>query len=415
MNTQTYIARITHPKTLAGRLRTACTTSLLPLLLLFALPAAVQAQFNIIITNGTVTITGCTGLGAVTIPSTINGLPVTRIGDSAFAFCPLSSVTIPNSVTNIGDHAFAECTSLNAIAVDTLNPAYSSFNGALLDKNQTTLIQCPANKVGSYTIPSSVTTIASWAFIYCSRLTRVIIPDSVTSIGENAFCACTGLSTVAIPNGVTAIPDDVFYDCSGLTSATLGGRVTSIGMQAFTACTSLTNITLPNGLTFIGNEAFQGCGHLTGIALPSSVASIGDWAFGGTSLTNVTIPTAVAAIGPGAFAGCTSLAAITVDALNASFSSVGGVLFDKDQTTLLQYPAGKAGGYYTVPGTVTSIGSGAFAFCTWLNTITNPASVINVASDAFQCSSRLTAVYFLGNAPSGADSNTFSVFAYSSG
>ena len=197
------------------------------LLLLLDLPAALQAQFTYTINNGTITITGYTGPGgAVTIPSTIDGLPVTTIGDSAFAFCPLSSVTIPNSVisigdwaffdcrsltsvmlgdhvtsigvsafdtcisltsvtipnsvTNIGDHAFTECSSLNAITVDTLNPAYSSFNGALLDKNQTTLLQCPANKVGSYTIPSSVTTIGSWAFIYCSRLTRVIIPDSVT-------------------------------------------------------------------------------------------------------------------------------------------------------------------------------------------------------------------------------------------
>ena len=61
--------------------RTTCVTSLLPLLLLLTLPAAVQAQYNYMTNNGTITITGYTGSsGAVTIPSTINGLPVTSIG-----------------------------------------------------------------------------------------------------------------------------------------------------------------------------------------------------------------------------------------------------------------------------------------------------------------------------------------------
>ena len=93
---------------MARRLRTACATRLLPLLLLLALPAVVQAQFTYTTNNGTITITGYTGSGgAVTIPSTINGLPVTSIGDYAFYNCTsLTSVTIPNSVTSIGDEAF---------------------------------------------------------------------------------------------------------------------------------------------------------------------------------------------------------------------------------------------------------------------------------------------------------------------
>src|SRR4029077_59472 len=94
--------------------RTACVTSLLPLLLLLTLPAAVQAQYNYLTNNGTITITryDCSS-GAVTIPSTINGLPVTSIGDYAFFGCTsLTNVTIPNSVTNIGYAAFNTCTSL---------------------------------------------------------------------------------------------------------------------------------------------------------------------------------------------------------------------------------------------------------------------------------------------------------------
>src|SRR5271157_4597088 len=113
-------------------------------LLLLAAPAAVQAQFGYM-TNagGTLTITNYTGPGgALTIPPTnINGLPVTSIGDQAFNNSTnLTNVTIPNSITNIGAGVFDGCASLTAITVDTNNAFFSSTNGVLFDKGQTTLI-----------------------------------------------------------------------------------------------------------------------------------------------------------------------------------------------------------------------------------------------------------------------------------
>ena len=113
-----------------------------------------------------ITITRYTGPGgAWTIPSKINGIPVTSIGSNAFLRCfSLSSVTIPASVINIGENAFCDCTSLTAITVDALNPTYSSVDGVLFDKSQTTLIQCPGGKAGSYAIPNSVTSIGDHAF-----------------------------------------------------------------------------------------------------------------------------------------------------------------------------------------------------------------------------------------------------------
>ena len=113
------IVRITCPKTMAGCSRIACATRPLLLLLLLALPAVVQAQFNYETNDGTIIITGYTGSAtAVTIPDRINGLPVTRIGSDAFYECyKLTSVTIPNSVASIGDGAFDGCTGLRANAV----------------------------------------------------------------------------------------------------------------------------------------------------------------------------------------------------------------------------------------------------------------------------------------------------------
>ena len=96
---------------MATRLSTACAVRLLPLLLLLALPAALQAQFTFTTNNGAITITRYTGPGGdVTIPDTTNGYPVASIGTNAFEHCySLASVTIPNSITSIGNYAFLYC------------------------------------------------------------------------------------------------------------------------------------------------------------------------------------------------------------------------------------------------------------------------------------------------------------------
>ena len=279
------------------------TLKLLPLLLLLALPAVVQAQFTFTTNNGAITITAYTGPGGhVTIPSMTNGWPVTSIGDYAFLncsgltsvtipdsvtsigsaafyqcsgltnltigtsvtsigdyafyncskltgvtipnsvtsigvyafeFCGLTSVTIPNSVTSIGNDAFGDCSGLTAITVAALNPVYSSVGGVLFNTNQTTLIECPRGKVGSYTIPNSVTNIGDYAFDYCSGLTNLTIGTSVTSIGDYAFNSCSKLTGVTIPNSVTSIGVEAFYYCFGLTAAYFQGNAPPDNGTAF--------------------------------------------------------------------------------------------------------------------------------------------------------------------------------------
>lgn len=111
------------------RLTTARTTTLL--LLLLAFPGAVEAQFSYTVNNGQITITGCSSpSGAVAIPSTINGLPVSSIGTNAFYGCTgLTSVTIPDSVSNIEYGAFANCYSLRSVTIpdNVTNLEYAAF------------------------------------------------------------------------------------------------------------------------------------------------------------------------------------------------------------------------------------------------------------------------------------------------
>ena len=194
-----------------------------------------------------------------------------------------------------------------------------------------------------------------------NNATEVIIPDTidgrpVTSIGAQAFMGCTGLTGITIQSGVT-----------------------SIGSAAFMGCTSLASITIPNSVTSIDESSFRGCTSLTNITIPSGVTSIGNWAFGEcTSLTSITIPSSVTSIDKSSFRGCASLTSITVDENNTAYSSVNGVLFNKDKTELVRYPEGNTNTLYHVPSGVTQIVNGAFYGCTSLASIMIPSGVTRI-------------------------------------
>ena len=368
--------------------------------------------------DGTIKITDCdeNASGALTIPDTINGkkvtgigyrafydcrsltsitIPnsVTSIGDRAFWYCKsLTSITIPSSVTNIGSCAFGTCSSLISINVSDNNKYYCDVDGVLFNKDKTEIIKFPGKKEGTnYKIPNSVTSIGNGAFDDCRSLTSITIPNSVTSIGNEAFYGCSGLTSITIPNSVTSIGNGAFEVCSSLTNITIPEGVTSIDESTFSGCSSLTNITIPEGVTSIGRDAFSFCRSLTSITMPDSLMSIGIGAFDNcNSLTSITIPNGVTSIGAAAFHDCSSLTNINVSNNNKNYSSVDGVLFNKDKTEIIKYPVKKKGTSYDIPDSVTSIGYEAFYNCRDLTSIAIPEKVTSIGAHAFEYCISLT-------------------------
>ena len=206
------------------------------------------------------------------------------------------------------------------------------------------------------------------------------------SLGQAQFLYTTNNGAITItsysgPGGAVAIP--------GLIT---GLPVDSIGPYAFYYAAGVTSVVVTNSVTNLGSHAFEGCAGLTNVTLPGSLASIGDAAFASCSrLTTVMIPAGVTNLGVGVFTSCANLSAIAVDPLNAVYGSLGGVLFDKSISRLLQCPSGKTGAY-AIPSGVTNVASGAFEYCSGLSSITIPGRVTTIESWAFASCLGLTSL-----------------------
>ena len=352
---------------------------------------------------------GCTSLAEITIP---NNLTIIEAG--TFSDCTsLTEIVIPDSVTEIGEYAFSGCTSLAEITIPnnlTIIEA-GTFSGCeslteiVIPDSVTSIGESAFSNCASLAeivIPDRVTSIGKSALSGCTSLTEIVIPDSVTSIGESAFSGCMSLAEITIPDNLAIIEAGTFSGCTSLTEIVIPDRVTSIGKSAFSGCTGLTEIVIPDSVTEIGEYAFSGCTGLSKVMLSNNLTIIEAGTFSGcTSLTEIVIPDSVTEIigaesyynDNGAFSGCTSMKSITigsgVEELDYSFisfcrglaninvspnsknySSIDGVLFNKDGTELLAYPGGNDRSEYIIPDGVTKINYEAFSGCTSMKSIT---------------------------------------------
>jgi hypothetical protein len=302
------------------------------------------------ITDGVVSA-GASCVGAVVIPEGVTKIQADAFNDAL----ALTSITIPASATSIGDYAFVNTDKLTSV----------TFAG---------------------TSPSPSLTIGEYAFAGTPLLASITIPERVTSIGVRAFYA-TALTSVTF-SGTSLEPqmtigERAFEEAYSLTSITIPKRVSDIGESAFRNTASLSAITVD-----VDNEQYTSTDGVlfnklsqTLIAYPASKTG-----------TSYLIPGSVSSIQDFAFAGATLLTSITVDVNSAQFTSTGGVLFNKLSTTVISYPSGRIGSPYSVPESVTTIGTGAFAGASAITSITIPDGVSNIGYAAFHSASALTSI-----------------------
>ena len=181
---------------------------------------------------------------------------------------------------------------------------------------------------------------------------------------------------------------------NGILVTSIGDGILNFsGIYAFHGCTDLVSIKIPDSVTSIGNSAFAGCSNLTEITIPNSITFIGKKAFQGCiNLRNIIIPASVTFIGESAFSGCFKLKEVTVDKENVTFINIDGVLFDKQQHSLLFYPAEKPNTSYIIPDGVKIIGNSAFYNCYNLKNITLPDTITKIEESAFENCSHLTKI-----------------------
>ncbi|HSK68478.1 MAG TPA: leucine-rich repeat protein [Candidatus Limnocylindria bacterium] len=311
--------------------------------------------------SGAATITGYTGkLSAITIPSSVAGVPVRTIGAGAFRDRRgITSVTVPSGVQGIGDSAFRGCTALATLnlpgSLAGIGPYAFYGCGSMRTLTLPTGLQSigawafsAAGSLSSVSLPGTLTTLGECAFYACPSLLTVRIPGSVARISAQAFAECHSLSSVTILAGVTRIGDSAFEGCGSLQSVSIPGSVAVIEADAFYRCASLGRAAFPSGVTAIGARAFAGCISISSVSIPGTVSSIGESAFEGCyTISSVNIPQGVASIGARAFFGCRYMYNVTIA---ASVTSIGPDAFTNPPSTIYGYPGSYAHTYADVNG-----------------------------------------------------------------
>ena len=387
------------------------------------IPETVQKIGNYVFMN-------CEKIKNIKLPSNLKS-----IGKTCFQGCiSLTGLFIPQSVESIGGGIFGDCDALQSVEIEDENNnfifkdgiLYDVKNGILVsavnslipekvivdectktidysafaDCNNLYEIEIPQGVVNigekafarldnlkNIDIPDSVTNITTLAFYRCNGLVSVQVPGSVTAIKNGTFRECNNLKKVILNEGITGIEQYAFYDCELLEEISIPGTVTTVGNSAFYRCKNLKNIEIPEGVTKIDGSAFIFCSSLEQIKLPQSLVSIGSGAFDNcTSLISVELPDN-AIISSDTFKECKNLSDIVISDTNNNYIVKNGILYNKNMTRILCYPAGIKDTEFSVPDTVTTIDDLAFYGAKALESVDIPDSVIAINTNAFgECS-----------------------------
>ena len=244
--------------------------------------------------------------GTLTLPSEVDGLPVTAIGKLAFSDRDdIVRVIIPEGVTKIDSGAFRSCSNLQEVVLPE----------SLTDLGAEAFKRCM--KLTAITIPEGVKELRAETFAFCTSLAEVHLPDEMIKISANAFDNCHALQTITLPEKLTTISAYAFRSCTKLKSIAIPELVSSIGAYAFAECSALETVQMPQNMLNgkISERTFENCTSLVSIRIPKGVLKISERAFAGcTALAEVEFPSTVLEIGSSAFRGCTALRNVEVPA-----------------------------------------------------------------------------------------------------
>ena len=240
-------------------------------------------------------------------------------------------------------------------------------------------------------IPEKTLRVGESAFRDCVNLKKLVVRNKCIKIGERAFENCATLSDISLPDGLTEIYGGVFNSCKSLKQIKLPEKLTILGESAFSDCIGLENIDIPENVTKIDDLVFNGCIAMQSIKLSEGLKKIGKGAFKNCKkLNSITIPASVTTLSDALFRGCESLKSIKVESKNKHYKSEPNkregsdhVLFNKNKSVLIAYPAASREVQYDIPDSVTIISDWAFCECKKLNRITVPDSVSEIGEGAF--------------------------------
>ncbi len=372
---------------------------------------------------GIETFENCKSLMEIKIPE---GLKTISVG--TFRYCDkLKAAEIPRSVETIDKDAFLGCKDLTIYCYkDSYAETYAKENnfkycyigedgetiGIVIDKSKETIYindsfqitasLFPSNAVNKNIIWESdnpeIATVDENGIVKGIAAGTTVVRAIAQNGGSFAECSVTVYKNIdENANSYDVEDGKIYYNpdngeiigCdSSVRSAVIpsvinGVKITGIGNGAFSQCRRLNNVVIPEGASFISNMAFSDCKYLKNITIPKSIRSIGNYAFNKSGLTNINIPSGVVSIGENAFFECQNLISVNVDSRNTVYASDDGVLFNKNKTKLIHYPASLQNTEYVIPEGVTSISEKAFSGAQSLKSVEIPSSMTNISDMAF--------------------------------